>query len=44
VRKGGTGGFIHNPGAGQNIEAGDVLITMGAIYKINALRKLSQRK
>lgn len=42
VRKGGTGGFIYNPGAEQMIEEGDVLITMGAIDKINALRKLSQ--
>ena len=44
IRKGGAGEFIYNPGAEQKIEEGDVLITMGAIHKINALRKLSQRK
>jgi len=44
VRKGGTGGFIYNPGAEQKIEEGDVLITMGAIHNINVLRKLSQGK
>jgi voltage-gated potassium channel len=42
VRKGGTGGFIYNPGADQKIDEGDVLIAMGAIHKINVLRKLSQ--
>jgi voltage-gated potassium channel len=42
VRKGGIGGFIHNPGAGQKIDTGDILITMGAMDKIHALRKLSQ--
>ena len=44
MRKGGAGGFIYNPGAEQAIEAGDVLITMGAIHNIIALRKLSHRK
>ena len=42
VRKGGAGAFIYNPGAEQKIEEGDVLVTMGAMHKINALRKLSQ--
>ncbi len=42
VRKGGTIGFIYNPGAGQKIDAGDVLISMGAMDKIHALRKLAQ--
>lgn len=44
VRKGGAGGFIHNPGADQVIDPGDVLITMGAMDKIHALRKLAQGK
>jgi len=42
VRKGGAGAFIYNPGAEQKIKEGDVLITMGAMHKINELRKLSQ--
>lgn len=44
VRKGGAGGFIHNPGADQTIDPGDILITMGAVDKIHALRKLAHGK
>jgi voltage-gated potassium channel len=44
IRKGGSGGFIHNPTAEQIIDEGDVLITMGAIDKIVALRKLARGK
>ncbi|MBW1689249.1 MAG: hypothetical protein DRG87_00855 [Deltaproteobacteria bacterium] len=44
VRKGGKGEFIHNPNAEQVIEEGDVLITMGDMDKIAALRKLAQGK
>ena len=44
VRKGGTGGFIHNPDAGQEIDAGDVLICMGPMDKVFALRKIAQGK
>jgi voltage-gated potassium channel len=44
VRKGGKGEFIHNPTAEQVIEEGDVLITMGDMDKIVALRKLAQGK
>jgi voltage-gated potassium channel len=42
VRKGGTNGFIYNPGAGQKIDAGDVLIAMASMDKIQALRKILQ--
>ncbi len=42
VRKGGTGGFIPNPPSGQEIEQGDVLIAMGAMEQIRALRKLAE--
>jgi voltage-gated potassium channel len=44
VRKGGIGGFIQNPDAGQEIEAGDVLICMGPMDKVFALRKIAQGK
>jgi len=44
VRKGGIGGFIQNPDAGQEIDAGDVLICMGPMDKIFALRKIAQGK
>ena len=44
IRKGGKGEFIHNPNAEQVIEEGDVLITMGDMDKIVALRKLAQGK
>jgi voltage-gated potassium channel len=44
VRKGEKGEFIHNPTAEQVIEEGDVLITMGTMDKIVALRKLAQGK
>ncbi|MCD6298426.1 MAG: potassium channel protein [Deltaproteobacteria bacterium] len=42
VRKGGIGEFIQNPGAGQKIEAGDVLIGMGPMDKVFTLRKIAQ--
>jgi voltage-gated potassium channel len=42
IRKGGIGEFIHNPTADQIIDEGDVLIAMGAIDKIVAMRKLAQ--
>jgi len=41
VRKDGKGAFIHNPTAEQVIEGGDVLIAMGAMHNIAALRKLA---
>ena len=44
VRKAETGEFIHNPTAEQVIKAGDVLITMGDMDKIVALRRLAQAK
>ncbi|MBW2076180.1 MAG: potassium channel protein [Deltaproteobacteria bacterium] len=44
VQKGGKGEFIHNPNAEQVIDEGDVLITMGDMDKIAALRKLAQGK
>jgi len=42
VRKGGKGEFIHNPTADQAIEEGDVLIAIGAMDNIVALRKLAR--
>jgi len=42
IRKGGKGEFIHNPTAEQVIEEGDVLIAMGAMAHIVALRKLTR--
>jgi len=44
VRKGGAGEFIHNPAADQVIDEGDVLIAMGAMDKILALRKIARGK
>jgi len=44
VRKGGIGEFIQNPDAGQRINAGDVLIGMGPMDEIFALRKIAQGK
>jgi voltage-gated potassium channel len=44
MRKGGKGEFIHNPTAEQVIEEGDVLIAMGAMDNIVALRKLAGQK
>jgi voltage-gated potassium channel len=42
VRKGGKGGFVPNPKSGQEIESGDVLIAMGSMDQIHALRKLAR--
>ena len=44
VRKGGTGGFIPNPGAEQKIDPDDVLIVMGAMDKIFTLQRLAGEK
>jgi len=44
VRKGGTGGFIPNPGAEQKIDPDDVLIAMGSMDKIFTLRRLAEGK
>lgn len=44
LRKNGIGGFIQNPEAGQEIDAGDVLICMGPMDKIFTLRKIAQGK
>lgn len=44
VRKGGIGEFIQNPDAGEEIDAGDVLICMGPMDKVFALRKIAQGK
>jgi voltage-gated potassium channel len=44
VRKGGKGKFIHNPTAEQVIDGGDVLIAMGAMDNIVALRKLAGKR
>ena len=41
-RKGGRGPFLLNPGGDQEIGTGDVLITMGPMEKILALRKMAQ--
>ena len=40
-RKGAGGPFLINPGALQKIDSGDVLITMGPMEKIVALRKMA---
>jgi voltage-gated potassium channel len=42
IRKGGKGEFIYNPTAEQVIEENDVLIAMGAMGNIAALRKLAR--
>jgi voltage-gated potassium channel len=44
VRKGGIGEFIQSPDAGQQIDADDVLICMGPMDKVFALRKIAQGK
>jgi voltage-gated potassium channel len=42
IRKSGKGEFIYNPTADQVIKEGDVLIAMGAMANIVALRKLAR--
>jgi voltage-gated potassium channel len=42
VRKGGSGGFIANPGPEEKIDPDDVLISMGTMEKIFTLRKLAE--
>jgi voltage-gated potassium channel len=42
VRKGGSGGFIANPGPEEKIDPEDVLISMGAMERILTLRKLAE--
>jgi voltage-gated potassium channel len=42
VRKGGSGGFIANPGPEEKIDPDDVLISMGTMEKILTLRKLAE--
>ncbi len=41
LRKGGTGGFILNPGPEQAIDPDDVLIVIGAMDRVLTLRKLA---
>lgn len=42
IRKGEKGAFIYNPTAEQVIDEGDVLIVIGAMANIGALRKVAQ--
>ena len=44
LRKKGIGGFIQNPEAEQEIDAGDVLICIGPMEKVFALRKTALGK
>ena len=44
VRKGGIGRFIQNPDGNQKIDPGDVLICLGSMDNVFALRKIAKGK